>query len=197
MERIHDMQALRKGIAAGSFLLFGLGWIASSSRGFAQPETSTTVFLVRHAEKADDGTFDPPLTDKGRARAEELAFILKYVKLDAIFSTLYLRNRQTVGPTAESQGLKVTIYDPEDDRFLDEALRSFAGGNILICGHSNTIPDLANRLAGEERFPDLEDWEYDALFVAVVSSGGEASVIRMHFGALSRPDKRCGTAPGP
>ena len=148
----------------------------------------TTIILVRHAEKVNDGSADPPLTPAGAARADELAYILKHIRLDAIYSTPYVRTKQTVLPTAREKGLEVRIYEPDEKNFLKEVLLRFSGGTVLIVGHSNTIPKLANELAGRSDFSDLGDDIYDHLFIACVPSGGKAVILRMHFGART-PEK--------
>ena len=67
----------------------------------------TIVFLVRHAEKATEGD-DPPLTDVGRARAAELARVLRDAGLQAILSTQFARTGQTARAVADVVGLGVT-----------------------------------------------------------------------------------------
>jgi 2,3-bisphosphoglycerate-dependent phosphoglycerate mutase len=164
--------------------------------GLTVPESSfaeeknqiTTLILVRHAEKAAGVWEDPGLTPSGAARADELAYILKYVELDAIYSTSFERTKQTVFPTAKQKGLEVKLYKPNDKGFLKKILEAFPGGTVLIVGHSNTIPKLANELAGQAMFSDLDDAIYDNLFVACVPSGGNATVIRMRFG-VHTPEK--------
>jgi broad specificity phosphatase PhoE len=172
-----------KKIWALAFMIsFCLGLIVS---GFSFPEEQdsiTTLFLVRHAEK--DGTVweDPGLTPAGTTRADELAYILKHVKLDAIYSTPFARTELTVQPTAEEKGLEVKLYKPNDKEFLNNVLDEHPGGTVLIVGHSNTIPRLANQLAGQVDFDDLDDATYDNLFIASVPSEGKAVVLRMRFG---------------
>ena len=129
---------------------------------------ATTLFLVRHAEKANDGTYDPPLTPEGAARAAELAYLLGHVPLDAVYATPFKRTLLTVEPVAEAKGLEVKYYKPGDESFLSKVLEAHKGGAVLICGHSNTIPDLANQLAGSEEHIQLEDATYDNLFIAVL-----------------------------
>ena len=69
-----------------SILILLLGLMAPTMTLAAQQNPITTVFLVRHAEKVADGSSDPALTKEGTARAEELAYLLKHVKLDAVYS---------------------------------------------------------------------------------------------------------------
>lgn len=169
-------------------LILGLSGICLAPASLADPSPEkpevTTLFLVRHAEKANDGTYDPPLTPEGTARAKELAYLLGHVALDAVYATPFQRTLLTVEPVAEAKGLNVEYYKPDDDTFLPKVLEAHAGGTVLICGHSNTIPRLANQLVGSETFDQLEDATYDNLFIVTVLGGlGEARVLRIRFGA--------------
>ncbi len=148
----------------------------------------TTLILVRHAEKSGTVWEDPPLTPAGAVRADELAYILKDVKLDAIYSTPFARTTQTVRPIADEKSLEVKIYKPGDEDFLKKVLQEFSGGIVLIVGHSNTIPRLADELAGQADFSDLDDGTYDNLFIASVPAEGKAKILRMRFGAHT-PEK--------
>jgi 2,3-bisphosphoglycerate-dependent phosphoglycerate mutase len=173
----------------GLFLSFCLGWSAPISGTPLNEPEATTLFLVRHAEKANDGTYDPPLTPEGTARAAELAYLLGHLPLDAVYATPFKRTLLTVEPVAEAKGLKVEYYKPDDKTFLQKALDAHSGGTILICGHSNTIPGLANQLAGGAEYNQLEDATYDNLFIAVLERGlGQARLIRIRFGAHT-PEK--------
>ncbi len=155
---------------------------------FTNQDSVTTLFLVRHAEKIKDGSNDPILTPEGEARAHELMYILKHVELDAIYSTPYKRTQQTSLPTAKDKNLKIQNYKPGERNFLEKVLNSNSGGTVLIVGHSNTIPILANELAGRQNYENLNDVTYDNFFIALVHSNGQTKIIRMRFGAHT-PEK--------
>jgi 2,3-bisphosphoglycerate-dependent phosphoglycerate mutase len=178
-----------KRITVFFFLIFVHLLLIVPGFSFAGDQDSiTTLFLVRHAEKVSDGSADPPLTADGGVRADELAFILKHIKLDAIYSTPYKRTQQTAFPTAQEKKMEVKIYQPGDRNFLQGILQEYPGGMILIVGHSNTIPGFANELAGRPEFKDLDDAVYDNLFIACVPAEGKAAILRMRFGART-PEK--------
>jgi len=158
------------------------GLIIPSYGIYANLDSVTTIFLVRHAEKVKDGSDDPILTPEGENRADELMYILKHVKLDAIFSTPYKRTKQTVLPTAREKSLEIQNYKPGERGFLEKVLNSHSGSAVLIVGHSNTIPVLANELAGRKDYNDLNDTTYDNLFIAHVLPDGQTKIIRMRFG---------------
>jgi broad specificity phosphatase PhoE len=171
------------------FMIFVYQGLIAPEYSFTEKQCPvTTIFLVRHAEKVGDGSADPALTLAGAARADELAYVLEHVKLDAIYSTPYKRTKQTVLPTAKEKGLEVKIYKPGEEGFLQKLLQAFPGGSILIVGHSNTIPKMANELASRSDFRDLDDATYDNLFIACVPTEGKAAILRMRFGAHS-PEK--------
>ena len=111
------------------------------------PPASSTLYLVRHAEKDLAVDKDPPLTAAGRARAERLSQSLAKVPLEAIYSTATQRTLQTATPTAQAHGLAITEYDARDAEHVATVLRQqHPHGNVLIIGHSNTLPALARAL---------------------------------------------------
>lgn len=163
-------------------ILFCFGLMNPGYGSTINQDSETTIFLVRHAEKVKDNSDDPKLTPEGEIRANELMYILKHVKLDAIYSTPYKRTQQTVLPTANDKNLEIQAYKPGERGFLEKVFNSYPGGTVLIVSHSNTIPALANELVGRKEFNDLNDNTYDNLFIAHVSSDGQAKIIRMRFG---------------
>jgi len=179
---------MKRLIILGFLIFVCLGLTAPEYAFAGEQDTITTLFLVRHAEKAGTVWEDPPLTPAGAARADELAYILKYVKLDAIYSTPFERTKQTVLTTAKEKGLEVKLYKPNDKDFLENVLQEFSGGTVLIVGHSNTIPRLANELAGQPDFRDLDDATYDNLFITSVPAEGKVAILRMCFGTHT-PEK--------
>lgn len=174
---------MKKNIIFSIIFLFFLTSILQGSSLPNEEKSITTIFLVRHAEKAQDGTSDPPLTSEGKARAQELAYILKHVPLDAVYSTPYKRTQQTALPTAKAHSLQVNSYNPEEkESFLKNILSKHKGGNVLIIGHSNTVPVLANHLSGSTQFPPLDESTYDNIFVVSVPQKGHPVITRLLFG---------------
>jgi len=165
-----------------------LGYSAPTWVNAADDVTPTTLILVRHAEKAADGTLNPPLTPEGEARAAELVYLLGHVPLDAVYATPFKRTRDTVLPAAKAKGLEVESYRADQDDFLETVLRKHRGGTVLICGHSNTVPIQVNELLGREEYARLDDSIYDNLFIVSAPSTGPARVLRLRFG-VHTPEK--------
>lgn len=122
------------------------------------------IFFVRHAEKESDGTKDPSLKDIGFDRAKRLASHLRAAGITRVFSTNYKRTRQTAGPLAKLNDIDVEIYNP-DLVDIEQILKTHKEGNVLVVGHSNTTPKLMNKLLGDKLFHDLDEKDYDNLFI--------------------------------
>ena len=127
--------------------------------------TSSTYILVRHAEKAKDDPKDPNLNEAGKSRALRLAALLQATEVAAIYSTPYHRTRNTVKPLAQSKGLKVEEYDPFSEEDFSRIQNVAKGKTVVIVGHSNTIPNMANLLLGKEQFAQMEEHEYNKLIL--------------------------------
>ena len=128
-------------------------------------QESGTIFLVRHAEKADDGTKDPPLTTEGENRADKLVELLIEKDIKAVYSTDFKRTRNTGFPLADTLGLFVNLYDPSSESFAEEIMKEASDANLLVVGHSNTTPILVNKILGKEKYRQLDDSDYGKLFV--------------------------------
>ena len=149
---------------------FLVGLALSSS--FSQ----STVFIVRHAEKADD-TKDAELSEAGRARAQALANILRDSKISAVYTTQFKRTQQTAAPLAKALGLTLTALPAENQAALVAKLRA-STGNSLVVGHGNTIPDVIKALGISDPVK-ISDSDYDNLFVIVL--GDKPYLIRLHY----------------
>ena len=144
-------------------------------------DTATTFILVRHAETTGGGS-DPNLSTQGQERAIELSRILERMDLDAVYSTDFNRTKETAQPTADSMGIIVQIYDPFGlNAFINTVLTDHHNGFLLVVGHSNTTPDLINKLIGENRYSTFPETEYDNLFVVNVFERGRAKVIHLKY----------------
>lgn len=124
--------------------------VLAGCRSLPDPSEGATFVLVRHAEKATDDPRDPSLTPAGTRRAQRLAGTLHLRPVVAAYATPFRRTQATATPTARDHGLTVTTYDaatPAGD--LARRLReSHAAGTVLVVGHSNTVPAIAQALCG-------------------------------------------------
>ena len=169
--------SLRYLVSAALLIAFLAGWSLPA-------EAKSIIYLIRHAEKADDGTRDPGLTEAGRARAAWLSKWFAGRGITAIYSSEFKRTLETVAPLSERLNMPIAPYDPRALEGVAARLQGDAAGLgegadsiILVVGHSNTTPALVNILIGEERYPDLvEGWMYDRIFQVILGEDGQAAV---------------------
>jgi broad specificity phosphatase PhoE len=147
-----------------------------------QAQETTTFILVRHAEKATDDPKDPSLSEPGEQRAIALMNLLEKAAITSIYSTPYKRTRSTVLPLAEQLGLEILDYDPSDTNgFVALLKQKHKGGTILISGHSNTTPFLANALLGEQKYEPFDDDDYGNILIVTVSKSVKPSVVHLTY----------------
>lgn len=161
-----------------ALLLVAIGMASLASPSAAQIEP-LVVYAVRHVERAEDGTSDPPISAAGQARARLLARMLGDAGVTSIHTTDYRRTRSTVEALAAAEGVEVSVYDPGDLSGLAETLRT-AGGRHVVVGHSNTTGELVEALGGDGHGP-IDALEYDRLYVVTLTPGGTTTVL-LRFG---------------
>ena len=145
----------------------------------------TTVYIVRHADKAAGGGSDPQLSQTGFERAQTLAYMLKQDKVKAVFVTSFQRSRQTGEPTALDSGVALQEYS-DANAVADLILANFEGKRVLVVAHSNTVKVIAARLTGSLAVPaaDIAEDQYDRLFV-VHRSGTKGHLDRLRYGVAT------------
>jgi len=147
---------------------------------FLLTSCSTTIYVVRHAEKAaPDATMnsDVNLSAAGQARAQALKQTLSADKLSAVYATQYKRTQQTVQPTAADKGLSVNIYQAAAGNTLLDTLSKIRGKKYLVAGHSNTVPSMIRSLGLTLSFTgDIPENDYDNLFVIRVKWGSTKTI---------------------
>lgn len=148
---------------------------------FLDSENTVAQYIfVRHAEKKKEE--NPGLTEAGTARADMLAQLLEKVDVDKVFSTDYKRTRQTATPTAAAKHLKLEIYDPRDlENFGASLLKNTPNHTVLVVGHSNTTPTLANHVMGSEKVEKIPETDYDNLFIIRKLKNGALELLKLEF----------------
>lgn len=144
----------------------------------AAQQQPTTIILMRHAEKMDDGSKDPALTEQGQQRAMAFAGLLSLLAPDAIYSSNYRRTMATAQPLAEQKGLAIQTYDPKDQHgFLDKVIQDHQGGTVVVVGHSNSIPFAVNYLLKQDLLEALPETEYEKVFIVSVLPDGTSKLL--------------------
>jgi broad specificity phosphatase PhoE len=162
-------------LALPSFALAGVG------------PPDTVVVVVRHAEKAADDPKDPTLSEAGQARAEALARALAGLPLSAAYATQYKRTQFTATPAAKACGIEVTVREATAANaatyatdLAHEIRQGAPGRNLLVVGHSNTVPDIVKALTGSTPAP-LADDEFDRVYVVTLPADGPARFVVLKY----------------
>ena len=136
------------------------GWLVASWG-------STTVVLVRHAEKLGEDR-DPGLSEAGQARAERLARMLGAAGLDSIYVSEAKRTQETAPPVADATGIEPRVVPAEASGRLVRRLKwRHRGDVVLVVGHVNTLPEIAEGLGASIGLVDEQD--YGGLWVVSYS----------------------------
>lgn len=141
--------------------IFAIGWWLGA--GFAvtvQAADIQQLYLVRHAEKADNSK-DPALSACGQAQAAALATLLQDVPLPVLYHSGYQRTKQTAAASLKA-GRNLQQYDAKDLPALVKVLHN-TGENALVVGHSNTAPQLATLLS-QLTAPELGELDYGRVY---------------------------------
>ena len=130
----------------------------------------TTIYLIRHAEKDLNTTNNPELTTAGIKRAKQWANYFEDKNIAAVYSTNFKRTMATALPAATQINETIINYKPKSLN-KKKLLTSHNNKNILIVGHSNTIPFLANKLIGANVYEEIDETIYNHLYKITIKNG--------------------------
>jgi len=145
----------------------------------AAQQNVRTVFLVRHAEKTS-APGDAPLSPEGEKRADCLAGVLKDAGIKQIYVTDTKRTQQTAAPLAKALKITPKILPAKDSNALIKDLVYTGGGNVLVVGHSDTVPFVIARMQGGT-VPPIADTEYDRMFVMTIAEAAGMPAATLHY----------------
>ena len=142
----------------------------SGKINLVEKENTSVYYFIRHAEKdrSDSTNKNPSLTIQGLERAKKWALFFKDKNIAAVYSTNYKRTQQTALPIAKEQNLEIISYTTKE-LISEKFLTNNKGKNIVIVGHSNTTPELVNRILGEQKYEDIADRENNNVFIVTLT----------------------------
>jgi hypothetical protein len=83
---------------------------------------------------------------------------------------------------ANAKRLTVVEYESFKTEEIDQMLKKYFGGTIVVSGHSNDIPWIVNYLTGKEEYKTFEDMDYNNLIVvSVVEKGKTAKITWLNY----------------
>jgi phosphohistidine phosphatase SixA len=139
------------------------------------------IIFVRHAEKEAAPKDNPPLTPAGRERAAELVKVVEVltakIPLRAIFTTDYLRTRETAAPLAAATHIAPTVTNGDPLA----GIRAIHGGAVVVVGHSNTLPGFIQALGGPAGIA-IADAEFQHLFLLAAPGTPRAKLAALTYG---------------
>ncbi|WP_083699761.1 histidine phosphatase family protein [Shewanella sp. UCD-KL12] len=146
-----------------------------------------TIVLVRHAEKLK-GSKDPNLSPKGAERAKQLAALLKNTPLTLLIASPLNRTQETLQPIAQERNMPITTIG------LSEGLEAHVNmhleminshqGNVLVAGHSNTIPMIISALGAPE-VEAIAETDYSNIYYLTIDEKNKVLVQHAHYGVSS------------
>ncbi len=165
-------------LAALGAALVGVGVLRSMA--------TTTVILVRHAEKQLSTIDDAPLTTEGEARAERLAAMLgersDALPITRVFTSEARRTQQTAAPLVRRLGIAPTTVPAQDVDALVRTLRDAPSDTAaVVVGHGNTVPAVISGLTRNRISVKIDEADYSSMFIVTVSTFGPPSVVRLQY----------------
>ncbi len=166
-------------LAAWLFLSMGFTTGCMTHKALSKPGTTTTVILIRHADRNEQFV----LTPKGKKRAQALVKALDLLNVSTIYSPDVERNLNTVRPLAQYLGIEITVTPQFSywsvDAIAREILDKHAGKVVLWVGNvTGNLQALYHRLGGKGKGP----LKYGEMSILTIPDQGKVIETQSRFG---------------
>jgi phosphohistidine phosphatase SixA len=157
----------------GALVLIALlGWGVLSA-------STTTIFVLRHAEALTGEGKDPSLSLAGQLRAERLRQVFGEaggLGVDGIVVSEFRRSQETARPLATALGIPLIVVAAADPAGVAQrALAEFRGKRVMIIGDGNTVPGIVEALSGRKLLP-MDETDFATVYVIARPRFSPASV---------------------
>ncbi|MEA2877185.1 MAG: hypothetical protein QOF14_2381 [Hyphomicrobiales bacterium] len=156
------MHRIWLGIAYGLMALALVELRDSPALAQGKKNEPSFVWLVRHADRADQSADSPLKKPEGETRAQDLKTCLGGKGVTAIITSDKKRTIQTAQPLAEKEGIvPVIVPIVETAKGIKQNIEAVAAkvsatpGSILVVGHSNTVAGIIEKLGGPAGIGDI------------------------------------------
>lgn len=144
------------------------------------------IYLLRHAEKALSDPAakerDPKLSDEGRARAEALVGLFREVRVTRLYASEWRRTQETLLPLSIASGVEIRVRPASDVDALVRELEQDYYPVAVVCGHSNTVPLIAQGLGLRETIA-VGEGDFGDVFQLVFEMRG-VTLTRLRYEAI-------------
>ena len=189
---MNDVHRIWCGITCG---LIVLGLIElRQSPATAQTTSPSIVWLVRHADRADNSPDSVLKKPEGEQRAQDLKTCLGSKGVTAIITTDKNRTVQTAEPIASKEGITpVVIPIVETKKGIKQNIETVVEkvrttpGKVLVVGHSNTLAAIIKQLKGPSDLGNIT--VFHRLFILDFSKGAVA-FDEMKYGVAPKSSKK-------
>jgi phosphohistidine phosphatase SixA len=134
---------------------------------------TTTVVIIRHAERASFFDTDSPLSRKGLRRADGLAYLLDRFNPETLVVSNLVRTQQTLRPLSEHMHRPLVIWDYRQTASLASYLKAtYSGKTVLVCWHHDHMGEFARALGVEGSVPDWSMFTFNKIWIVTLPGNG-------------------------
>ncbi len=148
-------------------------------------QSSTTLYIVRHAEAELTTDGELILNEIGQQRAEDLAKALQTKNIHAIYASHSSCDKETAKKLAKNKRLFINTYDDENIiSFQQRILTQRKGQNVLIVGNLETITTLLKSLSDSFSTSNVNQQQFNILFEVQIAADNSAFITQLQYSQL-------------